>query len=71
MGVSRDMPAVAGMCARAAGDTNREGTRPGLEKDPNQVLEVLLRVGAVEASKEFIQGGKASAQSHGRTCCVC
>lgn len=32
-------------------------------KDPESGLEVLLRVGAVEASKEFIQGGKASCSS--------
>lgn len=34
MGVNRGSITVAGMCARASGDTNPEGTRPGLEQRP-------------------------------------
>lgn len=34
MGVNRGSITVAGTCARAAGDTNPEGTRLGLEQRP-------------------------------------
>ena len=34
MGVNRDSITVTGLCARASGDTNQEGTRPGLEQRP-------------------------------------